>query len=46
MHGVRVPGQSGSAIVDIFTLEDDRTVEHRDVMQPVPEHAANRNGMY
>jgi predicted SnoaL-like aldol condensation-catalyzing enzyme len=46
VHGVRVPGQLGSAIVDIFRLEDGRIVEHWDVMQPVPEDAKNPNGMF
>lgn len=46
VHGVRVPGQPGVAIVDIFRLEDGRIIEHWDVMQPVPEDAANQNGMF
>jgi predicted SnoaL-like aldol condensation-catalyzing enzyme len=46
VHGVRVPGQLGTAIVDIFKLEEGKIVEHWDVMQPVPEEAANQNGMF
>ena len=46
VHGVRVPGQPGSAIVDIFRLEEGKIVEHWDVMQPVPEDALNGNGMF
>ena len=45
-HGVRVPGQPGSAIVDIFKLEDGKIVEHWDVMQAVPDEAVNPNGMF
>jgi predicted SnoaL-like aldol condensation-catalyzing enzyme len=46
VHGVRVPGQAGTAIVDIFRFDGDRIVEHWDVMQPVPERSANPNGMF
>ncbi|MFD9408087.1 ester cyclase [Streptomyces sp. NPDC059989] len=46
VHGVRVPGQAGTAIVDIFKLEDGKIVEHWDVMQPVPDSAENQNGMF
>ena len=45
-HGVREPGQRGSAIVDIFRLEGGKIVEHWDVMQPVSETASNQNGMF
>ena len=47
VHGVREPGHRGSAIVEIFRLEDGKIVEHWDVIQPLPEpeHVANDNGM-
>jgi predicted SnoaL-like aldol condensation-catalyzing enzyme len=45
-HAVREPGTLGFAIVNIYKLENGKVVEHWDVIQPIPEKAANNNGMF
>lgn len=45
-HLVLEPGTPGRALADLFRLEDGKVVEHWDVIQEIPETAANPNGMF
>ena len=45
-HLILEPGQPGRALADFFRLENGKVVEHWDVIQEVPETAANPNGMF
>ena len=40
------PEDRGTAAADLFRLEDGKIVEHWDVLQPVPESAANNHPMF
>ena len=40
------PEDHGSAVIDIFRLENGKIAEHWDVIQMIPEQSANNNTMF
>ncbi|WP_431968984.1 nuclear transport factor 2 family protein [Nocardia sp. bgisy134] len=45
-HMIEPGAERGSAVVDIWRLEDGKIVEHWDVVQPVPDAAQIPHGMF
>jgi predicted SnoaL-like aldol condensation-catalyzing enzyme len=46
VHVIIQPGELGSAVVDIFRIQDGLIAEHWDVAQQIPRHMQNENGMF
>lgn len=45
-HVVIEPGTLGTAVIDIFRIEEGRIAEHWDAMQPISGSSANANGIF
>ncbi len=45
-HGKMSAEDRGMAVVDILRVQGCKVMEHWDVVQPVPDKAANTNGMF
>ncbi|MGR2660319.1 nuclear transport factor 2 family protein [Chromobacterium haemolyticum] len=46
VHSVNDTKDRGRALVDIFRVENNKIVEHWDVIQPVPDASASGNSMF
>jgi predicted SnoaL-like aldol condensation-catalyzing enzyme len=46
VHARSAPEERGAAVADLYRLAGGRIVEHWDVLQPVPEVAANEHPMF
>jgi predicted SnoaL-like aldol condensation-catalyzing enzyme len=45
-HSVTDPTKPGRAIADFYRMKDGLIEEHWDVIQDIPDHSANENGMF
>jgi len=45
-HSVTDPAKPGRAIADFYRMKDGLIEEHWDVIQDIPDHSANDNGMF
>ncbi len=45
-HSVTDPAKPGRAIADFYRMKDGLIEEHWDVIEDIPDHSANDNGMF
>ena len=45
-HSITDPAKPGRAIADFYRMKDGLIEEHWDVIEDIPEHSANDNGMF
>ena len=45
-HLLRQQGDHGVAVMDLFRIENNKIVEHWDVLQEIPESSVNSNTMF